>query len=50
MQQPPRVEDMVTREGREVAIEWTRREVRRRLPVSIRRRLLPLYHRWQSGA
>lgn len=49
MQRPPRPADLSTREGRAVAIEWVRRAVKRGMPVSIRRRLVPLYRRWRGG-
>jgi hypothetical protein len=41
----PRPQDLTTREGRRIAREWLRRQVQPRLPVSLRRRLLPLHRR-----
>ena len=49
MQRPPRIGDLVTRDGRTVAIEWIRRALKRRMPVSVRRRILPVYRRWRQG-
>ncbi len=44
----PRPEDLRTSEGRKMTVEWLRRKVRRRMPISMRRRILPAYRSWQN--
>lgn len=43
----PSLTDLTSHEGRTVALEWVRRTLRKRMPVSVRRRILPLYHHWR---
>jgi hypothetical protein len=44
----PRLSDLRTDEGRKLTVEWLRRRLRRRLPVTLRRRILPVFRRWQT--